>query len=100
MVPLEIKKQELATIAVAASANTNANESIDKVNKNNKYKEDNEPINPFVMGIEIWQNYYAFWIDYCKDMLNYNARMKDFGNSNEKSWKYSTKAKGFIVKAE
>ncbi len=111
LIPLEIKKQELATASAASAAaasaaaasatNTNADENIDKVDKNDNYKESNELINPFVIGFEIWQNYSAFWMEYCKDMINNNAKMiKDFGDANEKSWKHATKPKGFKVKAE
>ncbi len=88
----DIKKQELAT---------NAAESINQVDRKNNYRENNELINPFVIGIELWQNYSAFWLEYYKDMINHTARMtRDFGNTNERSWKNSTKPKEFKVKVE
>lgn len=88
----DIKKQELAT---SAAENTNP------VDRKNNYRENNELINPFVMGIELWQNYSVFWLEYYKEMINHTARMtRDFGNTNEQSWKNSTKPKDFKVKVE
>ncbi len=82
----DIKKQELAT---------NAAENINQVDRKNNYRENNELINPFMMGIELWQNYSVFWMDYYKDMLNYTARVaRDFGNTNEMKSKNSTSLKG------
>ena len=68
------------TAAVATPTDT-AISTIQVNQKNNSYKETNELFNPFLIGIKLWQNYSAIWMDFYKEMLNYNSRMiKNFRN--------------------
>ncbi len=54
-----------------------------------------------IMLLIHWQNYSVYWLEYYKDMINHTARVaRDFGNTNEMSWNYPTKPKGYKVKVE
>jgi hypothetical protein len=33
------------------------------------YKENNELFNPFIFGIQLWQNYYTLWINFYTEIL-------------------------------
>ncbi|HEY0579182.1 MAG TPA: hypothetical protein VGC75_00605 [Candidatus Nitrosocosmicus sp.] len=43
------------------------------------YKENNEFLNPFMIGLKLWQNYYTLWMNLYNDILNSSAKMfKDY----------------------
>jgi hypothetical protein len=82
LAPEDVKIDAPTTDTAAVATQTTPAISINQVNqKNNSYKETNESFNPFLIGIKLWQNYSAIWLDFYKEMLNYNSRMiKNFRN--------------------
>ncbi|MBA3750658.1 MAG: hypothetical protein H0X03_07200 [Nitrosopumilus sp.] len=79
---VDTKLQEPTTNPAAVATPTNPAISVNQVNqKNNSYKENNEFFNPFLIGIKLWQNYSAIWMDFYKEILNYNTMvMRKFRN--------------------
>ena len=71
---LKIDAPSSDTAAVATPIDT-AISTIQVNQKNNSHKETNELFNPFMIGIKIWQNYSAIWMDFYKEMVNYNKGM-------------------------
>ena len=70
------------TNPAAVATQTNPAISINQVNqKNNSYKENKDFFNPFLIGIKLWQSYSTIWMDFYKEMLNYNTGlMRNFRN--------------------
>jgi len=53
---------------------------------NNSYNENNESYNPFMTGINLWQNYSKMWIDLTKEILNNTLNMaEDLENTYKKN---------------
>lgn len=77
LAPEDVKIDASASdTAAVATTPTDTAISINQFNqKNNSYKENKDFFNPFLIGIKLWQNYSAIWINFYKEMLNYNTGM-------------------------
>ncbi len=56
----------------ASDVNTDLSKNL--VGETNIYKENDVFFNPFMLGIRLWQNYSAIWMNFCKELLNHTAR--------------------------
>ncbi len=83
LAPEDVKIDATPTTNTAAVATqTSPAISINQVNqKNNSYKENKDFFNPFIIGIKLWQSYSTVWMNFYKEMLNYNTgMMRNFRN--------------------
>ncbi len=71
-IPTNIKEHKSATAFES--------ERINQIGQQYNYKENTEFSNPYMIGLELWQNYYIKWMNFYNEFLNSSAKMiKEYG---------------------